>query len=132
MNDFLKNVIEGSNISPSEICLQAFNDNFSEAINVEWFNKKTCFEAIFYKNNIEHIARFSLNGTLLEYRQNLGPDHLPNLLKSLVLQKGEIMNVVLINKGNLLEYELIVRDKTQNRHLILLSDLGEIKLEKVL
>lgn len=132
MSDFLKSVIEGSNISPSEICLQSFNDNFSDAINVEWFSKKGGFEAIFYKNNIEYIARFNSEGALMEYRQNLSPNHLPSLIKTIVLQKGEIMNVVLINKGNLLEYELIVRDHDQNRHLILVSDLGEILLEKVL
>ncbi len=132
MKDFLKKVIEGNGVSPSEVCLQAFNDNFMDAVNVEWFNKKSYYEAIFYKNNLEHIALFSLNGVLLEYKQNLPTEYIPEAIKNLALSKGEIMSSLLNNKGNMIEYELIVRDKQRKRYLIVVTDIGDLILEKIL
>ena len=132
MRNFLKKILDGNGASPSEICLQSFNDSFTEATNVEWFCKKGYYEAIFYKNNLEHIAVFNLSGVLKEYRQNLAVENLPELIKNIALSKGEIMNSVLRNKGNLLEYELIVRDQSLKRKLILLTDMGNIIEEKAL
>ena len=132
MKDFIKKVIEGNRISPSEVCGQSFNDNFADAINVEWLSKEGNYEAIFYKNSLEYIALFSLLGVLLEYRQNLPPEYLPEPIKKLALSRGEIMNAVLKNKGNMLEYELIVRDKLLKRHLIVITDMGVLKEEKAL
>jgi len=132
MNNFLKNVMEGSGITPSGICLHAFNQNFENAINVEWFNKKKYFEAVFYKDNLEHIATFSLDGDLIEYRLYLPEGYLPLPLKTKVQLKGEIMNSVLRNKGNRLEYEIIYRDAALTRFLITLSDLGAVLEEKKL
>lgn len=129
MKDFLKKVVEGSGVSPSVVCLKSFTDNFEDAINVEWFRRDGCFEAVFYRNNLEHIALFSLNGMLKEYKKNLPPEYLPEAIKNLALSKGEIMNAVLKNKGNCLEYELIFRDASLKRHLLTLSDAGELKEE---
>ncbi|MBN1119206.1 MAG: hypothetical protein JXA77_18495 [Bacteroidales bacterium] len=132
MKKFLKKILVGNGVSPSEVCLQSFNGNFADAVNVEWFSKKGYYEVVFYQNNLEHIAAFSLNGVLLEYRQNLSVEYLPEVIKNIALSKGEIMNSVLKNKGNMLEYELIIRDKFLKRQLILLTDMGEIKEEKAL
>ena len=101
MHNFLKKILLGNGVSPSEVCLQSFNDNFSDAINVEWFSKEECYEAVFYRNNMEHIAAFSMNGILLEYRQNLAVEYLPELIKKNALSIGEIMSSVLKNKGNM-------------------------------
>lgn len=132
MNNFLKKVVEGNKISPSDICLHSFNENFTGAINVEWFKKGNCYEALFYKNDFEHIAIFDLSGVLIEYRQNLSSDYLPEPIKKTALSKGEIMSTILKNKGNTLEYEMIVRDNNLNRYLIILSDVGNIIEEKKL
>lgn len=132
MNNFLKKVIEGSGITPPSICLEAFNLNFNNAINVEWFDRKTSFEVIFYKDNLEHIAIFDTSGALIEYKLFLPVEFLSEAIKSFLESKGEIMNVVLINKGNRIEYEAIVRNKDLTRFLILLSDLGKIIEEKKL
>lgn len=126
MDDFLKKVVEGHGVSPPEECHQSFKQNFEEAINVEWFKKESCYEAIFYKNNLEHIALFDISGVLLEYRQNLSEDHLPIAIKDLVTSRGELMNSVLKNKGNMLEYEIILRDRDLNRYLITISEIGTI------
>jgi hypothetical protein len=126
MNNFLRRVLEGNGVSPSNICLHSFKENFKDAINIEWFNKSDHFEAIFYKNNLEHIAIFGLTGVLIEYRLNLPSDYLPEPIKNRALAEGEIMNSVMRNKGNMLEYEVIVRDKELNRYMMLFSDMGEL------
>lgn len=132
MKKFLRKVIEGNGIQPSEICLQSFKENFKEAINIEWFNKGDHFEAIFYKNNLEHIAVFSLSGVLIEYRLNLPTDYLPEPITKNAMAKGEIMNAVMRNKGNMVEYEVIVRDQGLNRYMLLFSDIGDLIEEKKL
>ncbi|MBN1598045.1 MAG: hypothetical protein JW894_07105 [Bacteroidales bacterium] len=132
MDDFLKKVIEGSGIEPSTVCLDAFNQNFENAVNVEWFSRGEYFEAIFYKDNLEHIAMFNLNGGLIEYKVNLPKEFLPETIKNMLEEKGEIMNVVMINKGNTVEYEVIVRDKELNRILVIISEIGRIQEERKL
>jgi hypothetical protein len=132
MQKFLKNIFKGNGVLPSDACLQSFNDNFPDAINVEWYSKDGYYEAIFYRNTQEYIASFNLTGVLLEYRQNILIEFLPELIKNIALEKGEIMNSVLKNKGNTLEYELIVRHKSLKRQLIVFSDIGDILEEKFL
>lgn len=132
MDNFIKRVIEGNGITPPDICLESFNLNFENAINVDWFDRKTYFEAIFYKDNLEHIASFDISGTLTEYKLFLPKEYLPEAIKSFLESKGEIMNVVLINKGNSIEYEAIIRDANLIRFLIQLSELGKIIEEKKL
>jgi hypothetical protein len=132
MKEFLKKVVEGSRVAPSETCLQSFSQNFEDAISVEWFNRGDSYEAIFYKDNLEHIAMFSLEGTLVEYRLNLPPGYLPEPVRTIVEPKGEMMNAVLRNKGNMLEYEIIYRDSDLKRYMITLSNLGRITGEREL
>lgn len=132
MEDFLKNVIEGNSITPPKVCLHSFNHNFNNAINVDWFDRKTYFEAVFYKDNLEHIATFDISGNLIAYKLFLPQEFLPEAIKSYLESKGEIMNIVLNNKGNRIEYEAIVRDANLIRYLILLTDLGKLIEEKKL
>ena len=126
MEDFLKKVIEGSGIPAPESCLLSFNTNFINAINVEWFKKENHYEAIFYRDNLEHIALFDFAGDLMEYRQNLPVHYLPEHIRETAAGKGEIMSSVMRNKGNRLEYEIIVRNKELNRFLLTFSDNGNI------
>ncbi|MCU4164379.1 hypothetical protein [Carboxylicivirga caseinilyticus] len=132
MENFLKKIVQGSSFTPPGLCEQALKENFTEAINVEWINKEEYYEAIFYKNNIEHIALIDRNGNLLEYRQNIPKDFLPEQIKTIAQSKGEIMNSVLKNKGNNIEYEIILKDQSLKRYLVLFSEIGVIKDEKKL
>ena len=132
MKDFLRKVVEGSDISPSDACLHSFNNYFADAVNVEWSINEGGFEAIFYRQNLEHIALFSKNGMLMEYRKNLPSEFLPESIKDLALARGEVMNALMKNKGNTIEYELIVRDRSLIRHLLLISDEGKLLVEKIL
>ncbi len=132
MNNFLKNIIEGNGITPSNICLEAFQQNFENAINVEWFEKTDSYETIFYKDNLEHIATYSKLGILLEYKVNLHDGYLPEAIKNIAEEKGEIMNSVMINKGNRVEYEVIVRNVQLTRYLLNITDIGTVLQEKKL
>jgi hypothetical protein len=130
MKDFVKKVVEGDGVSPSEACLHSLYQNFEDAVNVEWFKKEQYFEAIFYRYNLEHIALFNLNGILAEYLLNLPAEYLPDPIKKTVSGRGEIMNSVMRNKGNCIEYEVILRDKELKRHLVTLTDIGRIIEER--
>ena len=132
MNDFLKKIIKGNGLFPSEVCQQSFNQNFEDAVNVEWFKSENQYEAIFYKNEMEYIAIFGLSGILIEYRQNLPVNYLPVAIKNIENSMGEIMNSVLKNKGNKLEYELILSNDKQERYLVILSETGDIIEKTVL
>ena len=132
MNHFLKKIINGSGVTPPDGCLISFKANFADAINVEWLRRDDYYEVTFYRNNLEYIALFNTDGSLLEYRQNLPLDLMPESIKNIALSKGEIMNSVLKNKGNKLEYELILRDQLLNRTLVVLSEIGDIVEDKKL
>ena len=132
MNELIKDVFNKNRECSSDECLAAFNRCFEDAINVEWFVKGNSYEAIFYKNDIEYIALFSLSGSLLEYRQNLTFDYMPEKIRSIVESNGELMNFVLRNKGNLIDYEVIYRDENINRYLLIITDSGKIFSEKKL
>jgi hypothetical protein len=99
---------------------------FPDAINVDWDEKDDFFEAVFYINGSEYIAKISRDSELTSYQKNLKLDELPDEISSKCHPFGEIMNVIAIhtNKNDL--YEVIVRDKDFNRTLLLLSNSGEL------
>ena len=132
MKEFLKRVLMGNGEMPSEICLRSFNQYFADAINVEWFRKADHFEVIFYKDNLEYIAIFSLTGVLIEYRHSLPPAYLPGPVKAAAGSRGEIMNAVMKNKGNNIEYEIIIRSSALDRYMLDITELGKILEEKKL
>lgn len=132
MEDFFDNVFNKEGINPPHFCLQVFNESFGGAVNVDWFHRKTFYEAIFYKDNIEHIAVFNESGSLEEYKMFLPNGFLPVQISSYVDSRGEIMNAVLINKGSSIIYEIIFRDASLNRHLLLLTELGKVIEERAL
>jgi hypothetical protein len=132
MKDFLKKLLDGQTDFPSKLCLDAFAINFKDAINVEWHKKDDYFEVIFYHDEHEHIAHFNKIGNLVDYLVNLSVEHLPFIIRSKVEEMGEIMNVVMRNKGNSVEYEVIYRNTALSRHSITLTNLGKILIEKQL
>lgn len=134
MDDFLKKVQKETAVIPPVACLESLNRNFESAIRVEWeeIRKDERYEAIFYREGIEYIARFDLDGTLLKYKMYLPNDLLPAMIREDLESKFEIMNVVLINEGNQLLYEIIVRDKELTRRVVLTDTLGRIQEERPL
>lgn len=105
---------------------------FPDIINIEWNKNNDTFEAIFYKDNLEYIAILSTDGELVEYRKFLPIGYMPEIIKTDLSLKGEIMNIVMINKGNSITYEVILRDSFLKRYLLLLNETGTILNERVL
>ena len=123
--NFFKQIIRPISITPPPVCEKEFIKNFEGAINVEWSEKDDLYEAVFYRDNLEHLANFSNTGALVDYRMSLPAGLLPVSVKSSLETRGEIMNCILINMGNSLVYEAIVRDQDLNRYHIEMSELGK-------
>jgi len=132
MDQLLEHLIEGTRFTPPDPCLKAFRKQFRGAVGTDWSEKGSGCEVIFYRDHVEHIALYKPDGELVEYKMSLPPDYLPDAIKTSLEGRGEIMNVVLVNKGNRIEYEIILRDDALTRNLLLLSDLGRVIEEKKL
>lgn len=125
MRSFFKQIIRPIGISPPTICQKSFLKNFEGAINVEWSEKGDLYEAVFYRHNLEHLANFTNTGTLIDYRMSLSGGLIPVSVINYLESKGEIMNCIMINSGNSLVYEAIVRDQNLVRYQIEMSELGK-------
>lgn len=99
---------------------------FPEALNVEWDSQKGVYEAVFYVNEIEFIAKISEDLGIIEYKKNLRLDELPSHLTDECIKSGEIMNAIAINKGADVFFEVIVRDKKMERSALLLDQSGKL------
>jgi len=132
MMNFFSKIFKGSLFSPPDVIVNSLNNRFKDVINIEWNKNGDFYEAIFYKDNIEYIANFDLDGVLVEYKMFLPEGILPEKIKSTLNSKGETMNAVMINKGSSVTYETIYRDKELIRYLIVFNELGGIIEEKVL
>jgi hypothetical protein len=109
-----------------------FAEKFPDSKNTEWEQKGAIYEAIFYLNDIEHIARFSGTGILEEYRKNLWPDELPENIKTKGTALGEIMNGIVIFRGEEILYEVIIRDNKLERFEYLFNQNAEVLKSKLL
>jgi len=132
MEDLVKKVIEGDGCIPPKVCTDAIESKFSNALNVEWHARDEYYEAVFYKNNLEHVAVFTQSGVLSEYKLMLPEDYLPGKITDIIKTRGEIMSAVLRNKGNALEYEVIIIDNNLKRIMMIFSEQGKILTSKEL
>lgn len=98
--------------------------NFPNAKNIDWEVKGNEYEAVFYLDEIEHIAQFTVKGNLIEYKKNLWLDELPVIVKNSGSTYGEIMNGIVITRNTNLFYELIIRDSQLDRYVYLFDDKG--------
>lgn len=105
---------------------------FPDAINIEWDKKEDFYEAVFYVNEIEFIAKISEDNGLTGYKKNLKLSELPEVVSGECEKLGEIMNAIAIfTKANQF-YEIIIRDREFNRTLLLISKSGEILESKTI
>ena len=102
----------------------AFAEKFGESLNVEWLQTDDFYEAIFYLEEIEHIARFDSTGKILNVKKNLSIHSIPSHIKEKAAKHGELMNVIEIYEDEIVAYELIVRDETLIRFSLLLNEKG--------
>lgn len=132
MKSLIKNLFLRKTLQPPLPVLKGFADSFRDTINIEWSKTGRVYEALFYEQEIEKIARFDKKGKLLEIRTNIAPANLSEPARSTAFNNGEIMNVIKINRENKIFYEIIVRENPVKRILLLLNDQAEILARKVL
>ena len=106
-----------------------FARQFDQPLNTEWQKAGEQFEAVFYKDELEHIARYQKDGKMSCLKINLPLGTLPPDLVEATKQHGEIMNAISNECEGNLKYELIVRDSELIRYFLLLGPTGEV-LEK--
>jgi hypothetical protein len=132
MPDFLKNIILGSSIGSTEKMDRMLKDVFVNPVNTEWSVRGKITEAIFYKDNKEHIAHFNRHGDLLNFKVNLPLDTIPAKVRKVAGNKGEIINVVMIRTRREVQYEVICHDSGHARFLLMLDGKGRIISERAL
>jgi len=116
---------------PAEVSKQ-LEACFPNAKNIDWEIKSEICEAIFYLDDIEHIAKISKKGVLIEYKKNLWIEKLPEEVKTAGSSFGEIMNAIVIYKGDEVFYELIVRNENLDRFEYLFNKDGLVQKSKPL
>jgi hypothetical protein len=132
MSNFFKKFMNGGTVSPPQGIEKEFYKKFSDPLNVEWFLYEGQFEAVFYKENREYIARYNAEGALIDYRINLPAEELSEAIRSNLDTNEEIMNVVAVVTDRKLEYEIIVRDKMLKRYVLQLTSSGKVMQRKAL
>jgi hypothetical protein len=108
---------------------EAFNKQFDNPLNTEWSKTEDHYEAVFYKDELEHIASYKSNGEFLSLKINMQLDTVPEVIQKTAKAHGELMNAIAIQEKGNVKYELIVRDKKLTRFFLLVSSAGEV-LEK--
>jgi hypothetical protein len=128
----IKNLFQRKTFKLPASVLKGFTETFHKSINIEWSKSGKVYEALFYEQELEKIARFDKKGKLIEIRTNISPASLPEPAKTVAASIGEIMNVIFINKADKIFYEVIVRQNPIVRILLLISVNADIISRKVL
>ncbi len=124
MKNIFSKIFKFSTVSLPKEVTDAFMAKFGESINTEWLETDNFYEAIFYLEEIEHIAHFDASGKLLNLKKNLSVSSAPEHIKQKASEHGEIMNVIEISEEEIVGYELIVRDEALIRFSLLLNEKG--------
>lgn len=124
MKNILSKIFHFSSITLPPAVKISFSQKFGESLNIEWLKSDDFYEAIFYLEDIEHIARFDSGGELLNLKKNLPIQSTPQHIKDKASQHGELMNVIEIKEEEIVGYELIVRDSALIRFSLLLNERG--------
>lgn len=106
--------------------IDAFNKQFDSPLNTEWHKIEESFEAVFYIEELEHIAKYQADGVLISLKINLPLETIPVEIYEAAKLHGEVMNAIKIYCREVLKYELIVRDQNLTRYSLLLDAQGEI------
>lgn len=124
MKNIFGKIFKFSNVSIPDSVNESFLEKFGSSINVEWLYADDFYEAIFYMNDIEHIAYFDSMGKLLTLKKNLSIHQAPVHIKEKAALHGELMNVIEISESEIVGYELIIRDEALIRFSLLLNEKG--------
>lgn len=132
INFFQKIFTGGKEIDLPAIVKEKFETQFTNSLNTEWHKNGEQFEAVFYKNEVEHIAVYKYDGAMVCLKINLPLTSVPENILQTAKHEGELMNAIQIECEDNLKYELIVRDTELIRYFLLLDENGSIlKKEKL-
>lgn len=130
--DLFKKIIQVATVKVPKAVIDSMKQIFPAAKNIEWSHDRSLFEVIFYHDDLEKIARYDDNGTLLEYRVNIPLEKIPKRIKKKASEEGEIMNCIEIHSVDIIRFEFIIRDKDLVRYLLLTDKSGnKIRKEKL-
>ena len=127
VKNFFQKILSGNkSIQVPATVKSSFAKQFVEPLNIDWHKTGEQFEAVFYKDELEHIARYTADGEITCLKVNLPLDSLPELVSSAAQTHGELMNAISILCDETQKYEVIVRDAELNRYFLLISPDGEV------
>lgn len=126
MNDITKAIFQSNHLHIPEKIEATLYTHFQNAINIEWNIIQGYYEAVFYLSDIEHIAKISENGELIEFKKNLWLSELPDLIATKCSDYGEIMSVIAIYSASKVCYELVMQKPLIVRHLLLFDEIGNL------
>jgi hypothetical protein len=129
MNSIFDQIVPKNTFTPPQVVLQALEKIFGKMLNVEWSEEDGFYEAVFYHNDIEFIARFDNSGELQVSKSNLPLHMVTPPIASQAVEVGELMNLIEIIQQGKIFYEIIARDKYLDRYYLLLEENGTL-LEK--
>lgn len=129
MNSIFHHFIPPNTFYPPVKVEEALQLLFGDLLNVEWFEEDGFYEAVFYHQEMECIARFNDAGELLVSKRNLPLHVVRPAIARQALAVGELMNLIEISQQGTLRYEIIARDKYLDRYFLLLEEDGTV-LEK--
>lgn len=124
--DLFRNIFAGSHKPVPKEVRTSLESHFSGATGIEWSTLDKKYEAVFYHEESEKIARFDSDGKLTEYRSNILPDKIPSPIREAASVDYEIMNCIAIYTADKLTYELVVRDSALARYQMNLDSLGTL------
>lgn len=125
MDNFFQRLLSGSLVMPGRLIKSAFHSKFPDAVNVEWFEWNQGYEAVFYIENREFIAHYEKDGALVELRENIAPGNFEGKIANIARTYGEVMNVIRIEKLNVILFEIIYRTSDLVRYFLLLDEKGK-------
>jgi hypothetical protein len=126
---FIQFIFKGINEgNPNHAVQAAFDKMFPNSNNFEWTFRETYFECIFIDHSTEFIARFTEEGALISLHENIKPESVPNIIKNQFEKDGQtIMSAIkCLHENQNPEYELIIKDQFNIRHLYLTDISGRI------
>lgn len=126
MHAILEKLFHSHKIKPTKAVIKAFIEKFGHSKNIEWHSDSGNFEAIFYLDDVEHIALFARDGRIIEIKRNL---RLSDASPQVALQAqgiGEMMNLIEIERSEGIFYEVIARDAHLDRYYLFVTGEGEI------
>jgi hypothetical protein len=122
--EFIGNLFRKEKKSVPTVVAGTLKADFPGATAVEWALQGELFEALFFHDNIEKIAKIDETGKLIEYRANIPTDKIQANVKNAIAEEFEIMNCMSVCVSGKTVYELIVRDRELVRYQIVIDSQG--------